>query len=374
MAAGGVDAQLRVSGKAGVIWESYSFDEVEGGLDYESVSQFSIPVVVDVGFGERTSLLISSGFARVQTSPIDGQGDLSVSGVLDTEARLSYEVVPSRLSLLVTGVLPTGITELDANQAPALNLITREVLDFSIARLGSGGGIGFGAVSAVPVGSFALGLGVTYRQENEYNPIAGGPAFQPGTQLRFRAGLEGPVGQTTYLRLAGIYGSQGAYSVGGQDAPDPGADYSFYTAVEHGVGATRLTGYAYAGGRTEPRIEPGLVGVTPLPESRTLVLGALWTLPVRRTDLVTPRFEYRANDFKPLPGGSESPEPADFAAFGRGLRLGVDYRLRAIAQGDLVLHTDYFTGDVRSSVVAEQGELVGTNGFRAGVRFEWRAR
>ena len=56
-----LDAQVEFRANGGPIWESYSFDE---GLVYEDLSEFSFPVVVDILFGERTSLTLSSGFGQ----------------------------------------------------------------------------------------------------------------------------------------------------------------------------------------------------------------------------------------------------------------------------------------------------------------------
>lgn len=364
--ASALSAQTEVRAKGGPIWESYSFDE---GLAYEDLSEFSFPVVVDVRFGERTSLVLSSGFASVSASAVEGTTveDVSISGILDTEARLTFEVLPRTLSLIVSGVLPTGITEVATAQSSALGLIASEVLDFSMVRLGSGGGFGLGFVGAVPVGDLALGLGATFNASGEFSPIADGPDYQPGTEFRIRAGLEGPVARATYLRVAGIYSLRGEDEIGGVAPGEPGGQFSLYGAVEQGVGSSTLGAYSFFSGRSEPSLGQTPVGLNVLPESRTFAVGTFLTVPVRQTDVLTPRVEYRANSVVPLsePGGG-------FETLGRGFRLGADYRFGLPGASDLVFHGDYFTGDVGDPVAAGVGELVGVGGYRIGLRLEWR--
>jgi hypothetical protein len=363
-----LDAQVEFRANGGPIWESYSFDE---GLGYEDLSEFSFPVVVDVLFGERTSLTLSSGFASVSATAVPGAPaeDVSISGILDTEARLTYELLPRTLSLIVSGILPTGVTEIATAQSSALGLIASEVLDLSIVRLGSGGGVGVGFVGAVPVGDLALGLGATFNTSGEFAPVAEGPDFRPGNEFRIRAGLEGPVARATYLRVAAIYAARGADEIGGVSPGDPGGQFSLYGAVEQGMGSSTLGGYAFASGRSEPSLGQTPVGLNVLPESRTYAVGTFLSVPIRTTDVLTPRVEYRSNSVVPL-----SAPDGDFETLGRGFRVGADYRLTLPGASDVVFHGDYFTGDVGDPVTAGVGDLVGVGGYRLGVRLEWRTR
>ena len=293
--------------------------------------------------------------------------DVSISGLLDTEARLTFDVLPRTLSLIVSGVLPTGITEVATAQSSALGLIASEVLDFSIVRLGSGGGFGLGFVGAIPVGDLALGLGATFNTNGEFAPVADGPDYRPGTEFRIRAGLEGPVARATYLRIAGIYALRGEDEVGGVSPGEPGGQFSLYGAVEQGLGSSTLGAYAFASGRSEPSLGQTPVGLNVLPESRTYAAGTFLAVPIRRDDVLTPRVEFRTNSVVPLadPGG-------DFETLGRGFRLGADYRLALSGANALVFHGDYFTGEVGDPLTPALAELVGVGGYRLGLRLEWR--
>ena len=363
------NAQVRTHTTVATVWESYSFDE---GLGFESLSEVSLPVVVGLDIGDRTSFVVSSGYASVTASADGGAADVTVSGVLDTEARLTLDLVPRRVSLVLSGILPTGVTDVAGDGGPVLGLIAAEALDFSVVRLGSGGGVGGGVIAAIPAGRFALGLAATFNQAQEYAPVDEGALYKPGAELRLRIGAEGPVGPTTYVRVAGIVSRRGEDSFGGTPQPDPGAQTSLYAAVERGLGGSNLSIYAFGSRRSAPSIEQSAVGLAVLPESRTLVLGAQWGLSVRRSDTFSPSVEFRVSDAAPLeaPAVGGSVGSGDLERLGQSLRFGVDYRLMASSRAFVVFQASALTGEVRG--LETDGPLPGVRGFRAGARLEWR--
>jgi len=95
---------------------------------------------------------VSSGFANVAlTSAVPTQlADQSVSGMLDTEMRLSYNVVPGRLILLATGTIPSGMKTLAQDELFLLGPLSSDIIGFSAPTLGSGGGVGGGFAFAMP--------------------------------------------------------------------------------------------------------------------------------------------------------------------------------------------------------------------------------
>jgi len=363
----GATAQVGATVRAATLFESYSFDD---GLGYSSLSEFSTPVVIDFDLGDRYDFLVSSGFARVSAESENGGRDISVSGPLDTEARLTVELLPSRLSLLVTGTIPTGTTEVDTNAGAALGLIASEVLDFSIVRLGSGGGIGAGLVGAIPVGNFALGAAASIGTGTEYTPVEGGLDYRPGSELRFRLGVEGPVGRTSYLRLAAVTSRRSEVELGGEVQGEPGLETSLYATLQQGLGASTLSVYAFGSMRSEPIIEPSALGIVVLPEARIFVTGARWTLNVRDRDRLMPRVEFRLSDAVPPPAGGFTGTSGDFQRLGTTLRLGADYRLRATPDVSVVFQADGLTGQI--GTLGSSGTLPDVSGFRGGIQLEWR--
>ena len=100
----------------------------------------------------------------------------NIAGMLDTEARLSINLVSGRLVALATGAIPTGTKTVQQEQLSVLGAISSDVIGFSASNLGSGGHVGAGFVGATPVGKFALGYGATFRLPLSYTPITGQPS------------------------------------------------------------------------------------------------------------------------------------------------------------------------------------------------------
>ena len=103
-----VNAQGNTYFRTAVLFESYNFDP---GLGFGRIRQLTIPVGISVPIGRRTSLALSGGYTIVELTT-DGATRASdaVFGPLDTEVRLSFDVIPGRLIVLLNGSAPTGTT------------------------------------------------------------------------------------------------------------------------------------------------------------------------------------------------------------------------------------------------------------------------
>ncbi len=194
------DLDVRVS----TLFESYSFD---AGLPFKKITEFTVPVSITYQLGRFGNIALSSGYATVSLTSSDPTqlADQTVSGVLDTEARLSVNVVPGRLVALFTGSVPTGVKTVAFQELSILGAISSDVIGFSTSNFGTGGSVGGGFAGAVPLGRMAVGFGATYKRSLEYQPVLGRPDdLRPGAEVRLRTGIEGPIARRTYIRLAGI--------------------------------------------------------------------------------------------------------------------------------------------------------------------------
>ena len=353
-----VGAQVGVG--AAVVTDSYAFNP---GLAFENLREVSIPVLVRMGVADRGELLLSTGWASLSSTGADGSADLSLSGILDTEARFTWEVVPGRMSVVASAVLPSGTEALEAEQVPLLALLANEALDLSTVRFGSGGGFGGGAVGALPVGRMALGLAATFRHEFAYGPVASSPdELNPGLEARFRVGLEGPVGGSGYLRLAGVLSRRGQDEFAGEAQGAAGNLWTGYGAYERSLTSSNLVLYLLGRLRSDPRLEGTALGPALLPRSSLLAFGGRWAVSVRRSDLLTAKVEYRRARAAPVPE-SETLEP-----LGTSLRAGFEYRLAASRNAAVVFQAEGLIGEAGDLVV---DELIGMTGFRLGLHLEW---
>ncbi len=353
-----LSAQHTINAVAGgaVLYERYSFD---GGLPYSSVSELTVPVTIDLALSRWGNLTVSGGYVSVSVKSADAGEfeDQTVSGILDTEARLSLNLIPDRLALIAVGSIPTGVETLEVEEQQALALITTEVLGFSATTLGTGGNVGGGFAGAIPAGRLALGFAGSYTHSVAYQPVLGSEQeVKPGNELRLRAGLEGTVGSRTYLRAAGIFSGRQSDELEGEEGHGAGNRYSGYFSVDQGLGATSLTLYAFDSYRSKPRIEPTAVGSAILPKGNVLALGAQLAIPVARETRLTPRFEFRRSDRAP------DPEEGGLERVGSSFRFGADLSHPISRSLDLVLEATALVGEV-----VEDGEGVGVSGFRVGV-------
>ena len=359
-----VAAQQEVGVNTAVLFERYDFDS---GVDFSSVSQLSVPITASATLGRAGVLTLSSGFTRIDvggTGP-DGEGELSLSGLVDTEARLVVPVVTDRVSLLFTAVAPTGIEALAVNEGPILTALTSQVIGFSTANLGAGGAAGAGVAGAVPVGRMALGVSGSYTHALAYEPLLGqAEEWKPGDELRIRAGLEGAVADNTYLRIASILAIRQDDRLDGKDQGAAGNRLHGYVAVNQGVGPSTLTVYLFDSYRSAPRVEPTAVGAVLLPKANLLGVGAKFIVTVARETRVMPRIEYR----RLSEAARDDTGDGSLESAGSTIRFGADLKHPLNRNLALVLEANGLFGDVGNL----QGGEVGMSGFRGGIQLEYR--
>lgn len=355
-----VGGQTRASVRTAFIAESYKFEE---GFTYDRLSQYSIPFGLDFDFGQRIHLAVSTGWVNVDLKSQD-TGALphqQLSGLIDTEARLTVDVIPSRFAVILAGGVPTGIQTVAQEELAALGAISSDIIGLTTNELGNGGVAGVGFVGALPLGRFALGYGATFRTAFKYQPVLDNPAeLKPGNEVRLRLGFEGPVARRSYLRFAGILATRQEDAIDGELQNGVGNRLVGYLSFSQGIGSSSLTLYGFDVYRAEPQIGGTVVGTQPLPKGNLFAAGARWEFPLGSSSTIAPRAEVRASDQAPIddPNGSLSKA-------GRSLRGGIDFRYQVSRQFSLVLQGDGFGG-----MLVQDGEY-GITGYRAGLHLEW---
>ena len=358
-----LQAQNSVEVRAAGFYESYSFDTDVGSLPLEGITEISVPVGIDFHFGSIADLAVSTGFADVRLASKNENvlPDQTISGILDTEARLSVNVIPSRLLLLVNGAVPTGVTTVEEDELAVLGALASDVIGFAAPQLGSGGYIGGGFAGAIPVGEFALGLGGTYQLPLSYVPVLGREdELKPGQELRFRAGLEGAIGRRTYLRVAGIYAIRSKDEIDSETQNGVGNRIVGYLSVNHGIGSSTLILYGYDVFRSDPQIESTVAGAAVLPRGNLFAAGARWTFPLAPGTSLGPRAEFRSS----ITANSETDVTLHKA--GHSIRAGLDLRRELNQMITVVLQGDGITG----STADVNRTMVGFSGFRVALHAE----
>jgi hypothetical protein len=359
LAAGGVSAQVRTTVRAQAVYESYSFDP---GFAFERVSEFSVPVGVDVSLGRRVDVTLSTGYVSLEVTP---KADFQlVSGMLDTQVRLGINLIPGRLIAVISGAVPTGI-KVDSAQAGVLTPIASDVIGFAIPTLGMGGSLGGGLVGAVSAGKFAIGMGATYHYPFSYEPFQNSATeLAPGIEVRGRLGVEGPLARTTYMRFAGVVAARAHDQYGGVYQSGIGNRFIGYGEVVQGVGKMQLTLYAFDVYRGSPSIE----GPAVLPKGNLVAAGFRHAIPVTRSFSVAPRAEWRMSTAAAVETTTPEGAPLTFGSLnkvGSSFRIGMDLR-QAFSPGvSLGVYGSGLFGDVRP----EGGADIPISGWRAGLIF-----
>lgn len=357
LATGAASAQVRTSVRAQTVYESYSFDP---GFTFDRVSEFSIPVGVDVSFGRRVDAFLSSGYVSVDLEPEASYA--RVSGMIDTELRVGINLIPGALVAVVTGVAPTGV-KVDSAQASVLTPIASDVIGFAVPTLGTGGSVGGGLVGAISAGKFAVGLGATYSYPFTYQPFQNSTTeLAPGSEVRARLGVEGPLARTTYLRFAGVFAARSKDQFGGVTQSGIGQRFVGYAEVRQGIGQMQLSLYAFDVYRGDPSIE----GAAVLPKGNLIAAGLRHAVPVTRSFSVAPRVEWRMSTAAPVTEAEPDGTPTAFGPLqqvGTSFRLGLDLQ-QAFSPGVSVsVFGSGLFGEVRPTGAGD----IPLNGWRAGL-------
>jgi hypothetical protein len=352
---GAASAQVRTTVRAQAVYESYAFDP---GFTFSKVTEVAVPVGIDVAYGRMTATL-SSGYVSLALEPDDYD---RVSGLIDTELRIGFSLIPGRLIAVFTGSVPTGV-KVDSAQAAVLTPIASDVIGFAIPTLGMGGSVGGGLVAALKAGKFAVGAGATYSYPFTYQPFENSTTeLVPGAEVRGRIGIEGPLAQRTYLRFAGVFAARGKDEFGDVVQSGIGHRLIGYAELVQGLGTMQLTVYGFDVYRGDPSIE----GAAVLPKGNLLAAGLRHTIPVTSSLSVAPRAEWRMSTAAPVTSADADGTPLTFGSLqkvGTSVRLGLDLT-QALARGVSVsAFGSGLFGDVRPT----GGSDIPISGWRAGL-------
>jgi hypothetical protein len=361
--------------------ETYSFD---GGylidtVAVDRVSQLTVPVGVTVPLGAAGrfgGITLSGGYTYVDVAPVNAATPSpSISTLLDTELRFSWNAIPGRLIVFAKGAIPTGTHTVASEELSTLVLIATDVIGFATSNLGTGGALGGGVAGAFPLGgSWALGVGGSVRGNFSYTVIEGDSAqLNPGTDLRLRGGVEGPLARRTYLRAAVTWARRGVDQAGfetaegSEDLNGIGDRLVGYLSLDQGIGNSVLNIYVFDVFRTDPQLEATVVGAAILPRGNLLGAGARFDWRFNRSMALVPKFEYRLSLIaeRPEAGGTAD---NTLQLFGESFRFGADWRYRFARRWNLVVQAEAAFGRLVQEL---DGERVKFGGPRAAVHLEW---
>jgi hypothetical protein len=196
-------AQTRPAGWSsgtGAFYETYDFLDPEV-VGIRSVSLASVPFAVRGPVAGGVGVEVRGAFARAGLVRDDGS-EVTLSGLTDTELRVSFGAWRDQVVLSAGVLLPTGSPTLTFEEAELAGLVAAELLPFRISSWGAGGGLGMVTSFAVPVGGFGIGLSAGYTAGREFEPLADGQlAYRPGDEIRLRLAVDRTIGSAAKASL-----------------------------------------------------------------------------------------------------------------------------------------------------------------------------
>src|SRR5215467_2416757 len=90
---------------AGALFQSYTFKSADK-VDLDKVSLLTVPISARAILGERWDLTVNGAYASAKLTHANGQ-ESSLSGLTDTEIRLTYALRRDRIRLSAIALAPT---------------------------------------------------------------------------------------------------------------------------------------------------------------------------------------------------------------------------------------------------------------------------
>jgi len=355
-----VDAGFGTTVRSGPIYEGYS---IGAGLAFDRISELTVPIAVSQRLGSRLIVDLATAYADASVHAANGS-TYRLAGLVDTDIRAALALVPGRLIFTVVGTLPTGQQTVPDSTLPLFGALATDVLDFTTPSFGSGGGVTAGFATATKWGgSWAVGLGASYRYAASFTPIAGGGDLKPGNEGRARLGIEGPLGGGKYLRVAVVYtaSQHNEYSGGGPATSDTsvtGDRALVYGSLSAPLGRGSLSVYGFEMARLRPRaFNTTYASAIQVPRGNVLALGVRLDRPLSPRATLSPCVEFRHE---------LTDQGAGLALLGYVVRPGVNLRYRLSGAAAVV-----WQGQLAFGAVENQGSSSSLLGRRLGVVLEW---
>ena len=341
--------------RTGFVFESYSFGS---GLAFNRISEMTIPMSITQRVaGGRLVLDLGTAFARASVTGAGSGGTITHAGLVDTDLRATYSVIPGRLIFNLVGTIPTGATTVPDTTIPLFGATATDLLGFTTPGFGSGGGMSAGFASAFKLGqNWAIGTGASYRYGASYVPVQGGSEMLPGGEIRGRFGIEGPFGAGKYFRGAIVYTTTAANDLGGGEQSTIGDRVLGYVAVSMPLGTSQLSLYGWEMRRFRGR-DSDAPGTIARPRGNVLAFGTRLDRPMGSKATLSPSIEFRQE----LIGPGSSME-----LLGLLLRAGSDLRYRLTDRATGVIQAQFAFGTLH-----DEGASVSITGPRIGALIEW---
>lgn len=151
--------------------------------------EFALPTFYSTSLSSRLSFdVIAAPFGSV-FDPSPGKS-IDFTSISDTYVRGSYILGDNRALLTVGLGIPSGKTELDAEELALASIAANRPLANPVTNFGTGFNINVGLAVAHEVGPWVFGFGVGYSRRGEYDLNSQGATIDPGDEFNVTVGLD----------------------------------------------------------------------------------------------------------------------------------------------------------------------------------------
>ncbi|MEK9501966.1 hypothetical protein [Gaopeijia maritima] len=186
---------------AGGLLQRYTFAEPDAA-SVESLTVIALPFAARAPLGNpRLALTVNGMWAR-GTLQDPTRGELSISGLADTQVALTASGRGGATSVTLIALAPTGNPTQNLDESRVAGAVASELLPFALSNWGTGGGFGVSAATAHRLGTIGVGLSASYLVRQEFEPLADRTfAYRPGDVLRLVGAIDATVGAASKAQL-----------------------------------------------------------------------------------------------------------------------------------------------------------------------------
>ncbi len=341
----------------------YTFDD---GVGAEVANIVLFPVAYRLQATDAVAVDVYSAVGRGQ---VEQDGTVfELAGLVDSRVRVSYRA-SEWANLTVALNLPSGNSSHDSEEGVVASVLSSDLLGFRETTFGIGLGMTTGIATATRVGEWGLGLGASYRMQGEFEPVADSAiGYQPGNEMRIRAGVDRAVGESGTLSAGVTWQNFSDDQVDGRNLFQAGARVSADLAYAFRAGSTTWSMYAANVWRENGDLfldlidgNGAVVGDTILTTaSQNLAIARVQgSVPVGSRYRVRPTVDLRVQDREEVDGNA--------AGSGWMLGAGLDFPVRVFGFYDVFPAVQYLTGRIDGA----DGVRRGVRGFSGTLTVRW---
>lgn len=341
----------------------YSFDEALGP---EVANLFLMPVAYRMQWSDELTFDLYTAWGRGQVE----QNDVvySLSGLVDSRIKATWRA-REWASVSMSLSLPTGKASQDASESLVASVLSSDLLGFRESSWGTGFGMTTGVATATRIGEWGLGVGASFRMAGEFEPVADSSlGYQPGNEIRVRAGLDRNVGESGKFTTAATWQNFSDDQLDGRNLFQAGSRLSLDAAYAFRAGSSTWTVYAADVWRENGDLfldlidaQGTIVGDTTLATAtQNLIIGAVsGSVPIGSQYQLRPSIDYKL----------QTREESDGSQTGSGWMagFGADFPLRLFGAYDFFPMVKYVTGSIEDAT----GVMRSVSGFSGTLTMRW---